>query len=415
MKRFSVSDPSFAARIETLSGACGESEIETAFARAVFSLITEPGDSFAGALSSALSISKLLELEIERADAIKMRSCLAEVGALEEIETMFTDFESSLTEARQRWAGRLKLNEVSHSLDLAIRTNARLIAPEQKDWPLQLNDLGLATPHCLWVRSRTDLAVLNQRQIAIVGSRNATSYGEWVSSEIVADASSRGLSIVSGGAYGIDAISHRAAIANEAPTIAFMAGGIDRLYPSGNASLLERVMADGAVLAEQAPGAMPTKWRFLQRNRLIAALGEATIVVEAGARSGALNTVTHAHALEREVGAVPGSIASQASAGCNRLIAEQMATPICQVGDAADLVLGKQGWFQAEFEGLGEFETRALDALTSRAQSQEQVAASAGLTSKEVSIALGQLSLLGFVEQRDRGWVKLPLEREQRP
>ena len=87
MKRFSVSDPSFAARIETLSGACGESEIETAFARAVFSLITEPGDSFAGALSSALSISKLLELEIERADAIKMRSCFAEAGALEEIET----------------------------------------------------------------------------------------------------------------------------------------------------------------------------------------------------------------------------------------------------------------------------------------------------------------------------------------
>ena len=182
MKRFSVSDPSFAARIETLSGACGESEIETAFARAVFSLITEPGDSFAGALSSALSISKLLELEIARADAIKMRSCLAEVGALEEIETKFTDFESSLTEARQRWAGRLKLNEVSHSLDLAIRTNARLISPEHQDWPLRLNDLGLATPHCLWVRSRNDLAVLNQRQIAIVGSRNATSYGEWVAS-----------------------------------------------------------------------------------------------------------------------------------------------------------------------------------------------------------------------------------------
>lgn len=415
MKRFAVSDPSFASRIEALSGAESEHEIETAFARAVFSLITEPGDSFAGALSSALTISKFLELEIQRADAKTMRTCLAECGALAEIESKFIDFESSLSEARQRWGGRLKLNEVSHSLELALKTNARLLTPEHQNWPPQLQDLGMATPHCLWVRSRTDLDVLNEQQIAIVGSRNATSYGEWVASEIVADASARGLSIVSGGAYGIDAISHRAAIAHDSPTIAFMAGGIDRLYPSGNASLLERVMANGAVLAEQAPGAMPTKWRFLQRNRLIAALGEATIVVEAGARSGALNTVTHAHALEREVGAVPGSISSQASAGCNRLIAEQMATAICQVGDAADLVLGKQGWFQAELEGLGALETRAFDELSSRPQSQNEIAARAGLTSKEVSIALGQLSLLGFVEQRERGWVKLPLEREQRP
>jgi predicted Rossmann fold nucleotide-binding protein DprA/Smf involved in DNA uptake len=92
-----------------------------------------------------------------------------------------------------------------------------------------------------------------------------------------------------------------------------------------------------------------------------------------------------------------------------------MATAICQVGDAADLVLGKQGWFQAELEGLGALETRAFDELSSRAQSQDEIAARAGLTNKEVSIALGQLSLLGFVEQRERGWVKLPLEREQRP
>jgi DNA processing protein len=247
-----------------------------------------------------------------------------------------------------------------------------------------------------------------------VGSRNSTSYGEWVASEIVADSTSRGLAIVSGGAYGIDAIAHRSALALDEVTIAFMAGAIDRLYPSGNAAIFERITKRGVLLAEQAPGASPTKWRFLQRNRLIAALGEATIVVEAGQRSGALNTVTHALALGREVGVIPGAITSQSSAGCNRLISEGLVTSICQTSQAADLALGSAGWFQQELAGLGAFETRALDALDFRAMPESRVASRAGLTSRELAIALGQLSLLGLVKQTDKGWLKLPLENEQR-
>jgi DNA processing protein len=231
----------------------------------------------------------------------------------------------------------------------------------------------------------------------------------------VADASNRNLAIVSGGAYGIDAIAHRAAIAHQQSTVAFMAGGIDRMYPSGNTALLDKVIEFGAVVAEQAPGASPTKWRFLQRNRLIAALGQATVVVEAGLRSGALNTISHAIDLGRPVAAVPGPITSQTSAGCNRLLSQGLASAICQPTDAADLALGRQGWFQPELESLGAFETRALDAFGRQALSAQQIGAKAGLTTKETAIALGQLSLLGFVEQRDSGWVKLPLEREQRP
>ncbi len=233
-----------------------------------------------------------------------------------------------------------------------------------------------------------------------------------MTSEIVADCSARDLAIVSGGAYGVDAMAHRSALACGQNTVAVMAGGIDRLYPSGNTSLLEKVIDAGVLVAEQAPGASPTKWRFLQRNRLIAALGSATIVVEAGFRSGALNTVSHAKQIDRPIGVVPGAITSQSSAGCNKLIAAGLVSSICAPTDAADLALGTQGWFQPELSGLGALETRALDAMTAKPSDSGKIAANAGLTHKELTIALGQLSLLGFVEQTDKGWVKLPLERE---
>jgi DNA processing protein len=291
---------------------------------------------------------------------------------------------------------------------------ARLLIPRNALWPEQLNDLAGAAPHCLWYRSNLVALPTDFAAISIVGSRNSTSYGDWVTSEIVSDCATRGLAVVSGGAYGIDATAHRSALANDEETIAFLAGGIDRLYPSGNAALFEKVIDRGVVFAEQAPGASPTKWRFLQRNRLIAAMSPATIVIEAGQRSGALNTVSHAIELGRSVGAVPGPITSQSSAGCNRLLSEGLVSSICAPSDAANLALGKSGWFQPELGGLGAYETRALDAMGSRPLSENLLANRAGLTSKETSIALGQLSLLGFVKQTDRGWLKLPLESEQR-
>lgn len=413
MKRFAVTDSTFASRVAQLAATGSWPEIENSFARAVFSLITEPGDMFAGAITQALSHETVLELEIARQPTSRLKQLLAEVGALDEVQSKFVDLDQAHNDARQRWSGRLKLQDFSNALDLAIRVRAQLITVSNSYWPTQLDDLQLASPHCLWLRSRTELSLLNQNQISIVGSRISTSYGDWVASEIVADASTKGMNIVSGGAYGIDAISHRAALANNNSTIAFMAGGIDRLYPSGNQNLLERIIENGAVIAEQAPGAMPTKWRFLQRNRLIAAMGQATIVIEAGARSGALNTVTHAQELGRAVGVVPGPITSQASAGCNQLIAKGMVTPICAITDAAALALKGEDWFQAEFEGLGAFETRALDAMTAKAKPEDKIASDAGLSNRELSIALGQLALLGFVEKRERGWAKLALERDQ--
>lgn len=414
MKRFLVSDASVSTRVARLSGATSAYEIESVFARAAFSLITEPGDQFAGALVSNLSPEVLLELLLARATPDQVVEKLKEAVDSEEILSSFRDFGGAYCDALERWTPRLKLVDVIAALDLADRHKAKILTPLSQQWPIQLNDLQDASPHCLWVKTSNIEMLEFSEALSVVGSRSATGYGEWVTSEIVADSASRKLPIVSGGAYGIDALAHRASLANDVVTVAFMAGGIDRLYPSGNASMFEKVIDRGAVIAEQAPGASPTKWRFLQRNRLIAAMSTATIVVEAGRRSGALNTVTHALELGRPVGAVPGPITSQSSAGCNRLISDGLAAVICAPGDAADLALGKAGWFQAELAGLGAYETRALDAMNSTSLASAVIASKAGLTAREIEIALGQLALQGLVKQTDKGWLKLPLDHGQR-
>lgn len=407
MNRFLLSDSRFESKISRLTA--GEFEFDEVFSRAALSMITEPGDRFAGHLVQAISASVLLEFELKNKPTKDLRAMLQEAASLDEIEDAFSSLENAHLEARERWRARLNLGDFERALDSAIDVGVKLVTPGATYWPNQLDDLKQSKPHCLWVRSKMPLEHLSLDSLSIVGSRTSTNYGDWVTSEIVADSAVRGLAIVSGGAYGIDAVAHRSALAVDAYSVAFMAGGIDRLYPSGNQTLLEKLAEKGALVAEQAPGASPTKWRFLQRNRLIAALGKATVVVEAGMRSGAINTVSHAHELGREVGAVPGAITSQMSAGCNRLIADGQATMLVSSADAAKLALGDPGWFQPELDGLGALETRALDAMQRQPLLSSQIAAAAGLTAREVSIALGQLVLLGFVEQRDKGWVKLPL------
>ncbi len=412
MRRFQVGDRKLEKTISTL--ARSDSNLEDAFARAVLSFVTEPGDQFAGFLADQLSAASLLEFEIARRPFEELRTTLLAAQKLDEALHRFPNLAETFHEARQRWSARLNFSDFEKSLDLAARINAQLLVPSQQFWPTKLNDLAWAKPHCLWVRSRSDLAQLNQTAIAIVGSRVASTYGEWVTSEIVSDCVGRGLTIVSGGAYGIDAVAHRTAIAHGVFNVAFMAGGVDRLYPSGNSRIFEQLIQVGAIMAEQAPGTNPTKWRFLQRNRLIAALSDATVIVEAGSRSGALNTVSHAQHLNREIAAVPGPITSQVSRGCNRLIADGQAHLLSDPSEAASMVLGQPGWFQAQFDGLGALETRALDAMSGKARSADQVAALAGMSAKETAIALGQLKLLGFVKEVDNGWVKLALENEQR-
>jgi DNA processing protein len=244
--------------------------------------------------------------------------------------------------------------------------------------------------------------------MSLVGARAATGYGEHVAMEASAGLVDRGFAIVSGAAYGIDGMAHRAALASSGTTVAVLAGGLDRFYPSGHEALLTRIVESGLVLSEVPPGTPPTKWRFLQRNRLIAALSCATVVLEAGWRSGSLNTAGHAAALGRPLGAVPGPVTSAASAGCHRLIREYDAVLVTTAAEMAELAgeppadapTGATSGRTAE-------ETRVLDALSTRtARSAEDVAQRCGLSLAGVQAVLGSLELDGAAVLRERGWAR---------
>jgi len=224
----------------------------------------------------------------------------------------------------------------------------------------------------------------------------------------------RGYTIVSGAAYGIDGMAHRAALASHGFTVAFLAGGLDRFYPGGHEELLTRIAETGAVVSEVPCGTAPTKWRFLQRNRLIAAASQATVVLEAGWRSGSLNTAGHASALGRPLGAMPGPVTSVTSAGCHRLIRDYDAVCVTNADEMAELApLDGARAVHDPARSLGEPQaapelTRLLDALSSRSpRTTTDVAARAGLSVAMVQGLLGSLQLEGGVRESERGWTRV--------
>lgn len=217
-----------------------------------------------------------------------------------------------------------------------ISENAsQFITPEDALWPQGLNDL-VASPIGLVVKG--SLEVLGAPSLAIVGTRNPTNYGVRVAGDFAAGFVDREWSIVSGGAYGIDAAAHRGALVAEGITIAVLAAGIDVNYPGGHAHLFEEIAESGALVTEVMPGIRAIPARFLTRNRIIAALSNATLVVEAAFRSGSLRTARDAAELFRPVMAIPGPITSPTSEGCHRLIGERAAEVVTSVVDAVEFV-----------------------------------------------------------------------------
>ena len=286
-------------------------------ARATWSIITEPGDGHAGALIQQLG-------HIAALDALKGK--LADLDAIA----------PGLSEQAQRWMPRLRPAAIATALRTADQHGIRMVDPATVPG---LSDLGPHAPHALWVRG--DIAALGaERRLAIAGARAATSYGESVSADITGDVVAADVTVHSGGAYGIDGSAHRAALMSGGATIAWLAGGVDRMYPIGHTQLADRIAstAGSALVSEVAPGSSPTRWRFLSRNRLLAAATQATVIVEAGWRSGSLNTAGHAASLGRPLGAVPGSVASATSAGCHRLLREYNARAITTGAEALELI-----------------------------------------------------------------------------
>ncbi|SFN52648.1 DNA-processing protein DprA [Mycetocola miduiensis] len=372
------------------------------FARAAWSGIVEPGDSMAGFLVSAAGASAALTMLVEHWSVDRIVAVLGP-------DTGVDDLGSMLDRALARWRPRLDSRATLRHLRLAALCRTILVTPGDPGWPDRLGDLGPHEPLALWLRGRTDALRETSRSFAVVGARAATHYGEHVAGEAGSGLAGRGFVVVSGAAYGIDGMAHRAALAVDGTTVAFLAGGVDRPYPSGHASLIGRIIETGAIASEVPCGGAPSKWRFLQRNRLIAAVADATVVLEAGWRSGSLNTAGHAAALGRPLGAVPGPVTSPASAGCHRLIREFGAVCVTTVDEMAELVGEPIVMTESRAGERSSEETRVLDALSGRSpRSAADVASRSGLPVDTVQSVLGFLELEDRVAERSGGWVYLP-------
>lgn len=365
-----------------------DADPEEVVARAAWSVLAEPGDGVAGALIAVHGAAGAL-------DAAFAEDTLMAVGDAGSARTV--------AEAQARWRPRADPRAVRYALRGAHEVAARMLLPGDDKWPIALDDLGAHAPSVLWVRGDHEL-LAGQRAVSLVGARAATGYGEHVAAELAGDLATTGELIVSGGAYGIDGAAHRAALGAGGATVAFMAGGVDRAYPAGHQQLFERIRSGGAVVSEVPCGGAPTKWRFLARNRLIAAAGAATVVVEAGWRSGSLNTAGHAASLGRPLGAVPGPITSAASAGCHRLLREYDAVCVTTAQEVRELCGDEFDPAPASDRPNPE-RTRLLDALSTRAgRDAEELARRSGLSVDRVRAQLGLLELDGVVSRDGHDW-----------
>jgi DNA processing protein len=297
-----------------------ENGTDERLARIALTLFSEPTDPTTGALIAIYGASRTAQIALGEAD-----------GNEADAETV--------AQFRAKVTARTKGAQLEQVLRATEHFGSRVLIPGDPEWPEGLADLGIYEPIALWARGNTDL--LTQpiaRRIAIVGARAASGYGEHEGMELAAGLLERVYTIVFGAGYGIDGMVHRVTLAGHGDTIAVLAGGVDRFYPAGHDALLQRITEEGLVISELPPGSPPTRWRFLQRNRILASISAATVVVEAGWRSGSLNTAGHAHALGRKLGAVPGPVTSAASAGCHRLIRDFGATLVTNAVEVAELV-----------------------------------------------------------------------------
>lgn len=370
-----------------------------AFLAATFSALCEPGDRLGGVLTEHLGHETLLRLVIDRSDARELSRTLGE-SAVQSIEDQFgAQIEKLWTDSNERWRPRLNQGAVFQALQKLRMVEGALVARGSSLYPKSLEQLGSGAPHALWTRGNPVLLV-NNRTLAMVGSRSTNHYGIEVTAQLVATAVSNEITVVSGGAFGIDAAAHSATLRQGGQTIAVMAGGVDRLYPRSNQSLLEEVVSQGLVMSEVPPGVVPAKWRFLMRNRLIAALGMGTVVVQAGKTSGSLNTARHALDLSRPVAVVPGPWDSAHSVGCHRFLNEfpGLVTLLSRPADLPGF-LGLGNEEDPSLPGLGTLETRALDSFGAAPMQVWEVQRLSGLTNIEVQIALGSLELSGHISR----------------
>jgi len=307
---------------------------------------------------------------------------------------------------------RLAHADPRRALEQAQRAGARIVPRGAQGWPTQLDQLGDAAPFALWVLGAADLRLTMLRSVAMVGARASTPSGEAVARDWAAFLADQSWTVVSGGALGIDGAVHRGALAGGGMTICVLAGGVDVPYPRANEQLLHRIADDGLLVSESPLGECVRRRRFLTRNRLIAALSRATVVIEAALRSGTTSTANAAMALNRPVLAVPGPVTSPMSAGCHALIRESGALLASAPSDVIE-VLEPLGSGQAArpripsrpHDGLSDTQARVLDALPSHGcRSMDELVRVAGLGLADVTTALAVLAAHGLARPAGHGW-----------
>lgn len=356
-----------------------ETDFETAKSLITWNALVEPGDRIASQLIG----------EVGPIDALRALRSKAKLGE---------DYER----AYERWAPRDLPLLAETKIALAKKHDLKLLLPSDETWPQGFRDLGLHSPLLLWYRGNSKHFEWLNKAIGVVGSRNASHYGQRITADLVEVLAQEEAVVVSGGALGIDSVAHRVAIGLKGRTIAFMAGSLDLPYPAANLNLFNEISHHGLLLSEMSPGSNPTRWRFLQRNRLIAASANAVVVTEAGLRSGSINTVNHAGELGRPVFAIPGPITSPSSAGCNRLIRDLQVQLLMDVGDLP----AELGWRETKLNpqnSIGVLELRALDALGKAGKSFAELRHATGMSETELRIALGGLKLVGLCALSESG------------
>lgn len=312
----------------------------------------------------------------------------------------------------------------------AFALSLRFVVPGDLDWPVQLDDLAEVespvdgrggVPVGLWVRGHGDLAGLARRSVAVVGARACTPYGARVAHDLGYDLAAQRVTVVSGLAMGIDVAAHRGALVDDGPTVAVLACGVDVVYPRSNEAVYRRIVDRGLVVSEVRPGTGPTKVGFLARNRLIAALSQGTVLVEAALRSGARNTVSWAGAAGRAVMAVPGSVESAWSQGPHAAIRDQQAILVTRAAEVLEVVaplgtdtLASPRGERRPIDDLDPLGLAVHDALTvSGGRSVGEVAVRSGMAVPACLTVLSRLESLGLAEPDTRGWrlARIPATR----
>lgn len=386
-------------------------EHEERLTRVALNRLSEPGDPRMGRLVSDLGARRVHEHLLAERDLDGLRTDVAL---------------------------RLEGLDPAAELERAAELGVRFVCPGDAEWPSGLDALGTAgvvnerggVPVGLWVKgplpaggNPDPVAGVGPEAghgVAVVGSRSATSYGDQVAAEVAAAVASAGVPVVSGAALGIDRAAHRGALAVRGPTIAVLACGVDRAYPSANRALLAHVAEEGAVVSEAPLGADPTRIRFLARNRLIAGLARATVVVEAALRSGALSTAAWCERLNRPLLGVPGPVTSAQSQGVHERLRTGRAHVVTCGADVLELV-GRPGEHLVEArrederprDRLPVRQRQVLDALPAVGTlAADEVALAAGIGLREVQGALLRLQAGGWVRRAEEGWALGSLGRD---